>query len=126
MFDSGKVIAGLVLFGLFVTFPIWWQAVAGAHEPPDLAEPKGTSCVESAEFMRARHMDLLNEWRNQVVRNGMREYTASDGTEYHISLTLTCLDCHDDKEGFCDECHDYAGVQPLCWECHVVPEEVKR
>jgi hypothetical protein len=125
MFDSGKIIAGLVLFGVFVTFPIWWQAIAGKHEPPVLAEAKGTSCVESAEFMRAKHMDLLNQWRDAVVREGQREYTATDGTEHHISLTLTCLDCHDDKAGFCDECHNYAGVQPLCWDCHVDPAEVK-
>ncbi len=117
MFDSPKVIIGLVIFVVFVTFPLWWQNIMGSSELPEVAVPEG-KCVESGEFMRAKHMDLLNDWRNVVVRDGMRTYVSTDGTEYNMSLTLTCLDCHESQEKFCGECHDFAGVKPLCWECH--------
>jgi hypothetical protein len=56
------------------------------------------------------------------VRDGIHTYVASDGTEYEISLTDTCLSCHSDKEEFCDTCHEYAGISPNCWDCHNVPE----
>jgi hypothetical protein len=69
--------------------------------------------------MRADHMTLLNEWRDLVVRENQRTYTATDGTEYEMSLTKTCLDCHSNKEEFCDKCHTYADVSPYCWDCHV-------
>ena len=36
-----------------------------------------------------------------------------------------CVKCHSNKERFCDRCHDYAGVKPTCWNCHIVPGEVK-
>jgi len=124
MYDQGKVIVGIAVFVGFVTFPIWWQAF-GDNEPPQLAEPTGDSCIESVEFMRASHMDTLNDWRNGVVRKGLREYVNSEGKAYEMSLTNTCLDCHSDKVGFCDECHDYAGVHPTCWECHIDPQEVQ-
>lgn len=124
MYDQAKVIAGIVVFVGFVTLPIWWQAF-GKNEPPQLAEPTGDQCIESAEHMRASHMDMVNTWRTSVVRKGMRQYVATDGKAYEMSLTNTCLDCHSDKQGFCDECHDYAGVHPKCWQCHVDPEEVQ-
>jgi len=124
MYDTGKVVAGLFVFVVFVTMPIWWQAF-GKGEPPTLDTPKGDACIEEVEYMRASHMDLLNDWRNDVVRDGVRQYEASDGTVHEMSLTNTCLDCHESRTGFCTECHDYSGVRPLCWECHVDPEEVK-
>lgn len=123
MYDMGKVVAGIVVFVGFMTTPLWWQ-VLGNNEPLQLAEPTGEACVESAEYMRAKHMDLLADWRKSVVRKGLRQYVSTDGTPYEMSLTSTCLDCHADKVGFCDECHDYTGVDPGCWECHVDPEEV--
>ena len=79
-------------------------------------------CVESAEWMKANHMDLLIDWREEVVRDGARTYTASDGKEYTKSLTDSCLDCHSPKAEFCDRCHDYVGTSPNCWNCHIDPE----
>ena len=69
-------------------------------------------------------MQLLDVWRYQVVRVGKRLYTAEDGTEYRMSLQNTCLSCHSNKIDFCDRCHDYAGVTPDCWTCHLEPEEL--
>ena len=72
--------------------------------------------------MRASHMTLLAEWRDRVVRDGVRTYTGADGRVVRMSLSGTCLGtCHTDKTAFCDRCHDYAGVKPACWDCHVVP-----
>ena len=42
---------------------------------------------------------------------------------YDISLAGTCMKCHSNKAEFCDRCHDYAGVSPDCWSCHVAPQE---
>lgn len=95
----------------------------GGGTPPDLTEvleqarAKGT-CVESTEHMRNAHMDLLNDWRDTVVRDGQRFYER-DGEQVMMSLTRTCLDCHGSREEFCTKCHDYLGVTPHCWDCHL-------
>jgi len=102
--ENVKVYIGLAVFVVFVAMPVWWQ-VLGANEPPTLDEPKGDACVEGVEFMRAKHMDLLSEWRNEVVREGVRKYVSSTDIAFEMSLTGTCLDCHESKQGFCDECH---------------------
>jgi len=70
-------------------------------------------------------MDLLNQWRDDVVRKGERYYQAFDGTTHEMSLTRNCLGCHVNKDKFCDRCHDYLGVTPYCWDCHVNPKEAK-
>jgi [DsrC]-trisulfide reductase subunit J len=123
MYDGPKIITGLVIFVALATLPFWFTAASGkGGATPDPKAPEGKECVESKEFMKAQHMDLLNEWRDDVVRNGNREYTAQkDGKKYDMSLTRTCMDCHDNKEQFCDECHNYVGVTPYCWECHIAP-----
>ena len=80
------------------------------------------NCVLDTEYMRSSHMDLLNTWRDEYVREGLKMHKAPDGKEYIKSLTNTCLKCHQNKSEFCDRCHDYVGVSPYCWDCHVVPE----
>jgi len=32
------------------------------------------------------------------------------------------MKCHTDKAKFCDRCHNYVGVTPNCWDCHVEPK----
>ena len=61
-------------------------------------------------------------WRDEVVRVNQRTFEAPDGREWEKSLTRTCLACHAEKAEFCDKCHDYLGVQPYCWDCHVDPK----
>lgn len=125
MHDAGKIIIGLLIFLAIVTSPMWYHLVMGAEPtPPELILPTDyDKCVESTEYMRVQHMDLLNEWRDDVVRNGDREHVAQDGTVYEKSLSRTCMTCHDNKEQFCDRCHTYAAVTPYCWSCHVEPRE---
>jgi hypothetical protein len=69
--------------------------------------------------MKAKHMELLDQWRDAAVRRSERVYVATDGHHYEISLTGTCLRCHSDPAKFCDRCHAYAGVDVFCWDCHL-------
>lgn len=124
MSDVAKIIIGLVIFICLITGPVWYvlanRSAASGPELEIITEEE--NCVEPVPYMRANHMDLLNDWRQSVVREGDRSYTSSDGEKYDMSLTGTCLDCHSNKAEFCDRCHDYAGVKPDCWGCHIVPE----
>ncbi len=127
MHDAGKVIIGIIIFLVLVTFPIWF-AIAGGRtgEMPELAKPvHGDDCVLPSEEMKETHMFLLDDWRDEVVRDNDRWYTAFDGQIYEKSLTRTCLDCHASKADFCDRCHNYLEVSPYCWDCHINPEEIR-
>jgi len=122
--DIGKAVLGLVVFIVLVGFPIWYTATQGQSDyRPEIVKPEGeTECVENVEFMRTWHMNLLNDWRDSVVRDGVREYTSeTTGHHYDMSLQNTCMKCHYNKDTFCDRCHNYVGVAPKCWECHVEP-----
>ncbi len=122
MSDKGKIVAGLVVFLVLVTFPLWFALAARADTAmPELEYPsEATQCIEDAAYMRANHMDVLNRWRNALVRDGATEDTTSTGV-YFMSLTGTCMDCHDNRDTFCTTCHDYSSVNPKCWDCHVEP-----
>lgn len=131
MYDKGKVITGLALFLGVATFPFWINMGATDTMPkPILAEAlegkddngAPLQCVESADYMRANHMLLLNDWRDSVVRDNNRVYVNSMGKPFEKSLTKTCLACHTNKEQFCEACHKSVAVQPYCWSCHLVPE----
>ena len=126
MHDAGKIIAGLVVFLALVTLPMWYQVARGAGTaPPELEMARDSKqCVAPTEYMRALHMDLLNLWRDQAVRDGDRIYVGVGGKEYEKSLTGTCLGCHSSREAFCDRCHEYVGAEPYCWDCHGRPAEV--
>ena len=127
MYDAGKIIVGIVVFVVLATSPLWFNALtAETPEAPELQLPTNgsTACVESTEYMRAEHMDLLNQWRDTVVRDNQRTYVSElTGKEYEMSLQKTCMNCHSNKAEFCDACHNYAAVQPYCWSCHVEPAE---
>jgi len=124
MRDTGRIYLGLVVFLALITFPVWYNMVSGGEAgAPELTLPAGeTQCVADTAYMRTEHMQLLMNWRDEVVRDNDRIYTAPDGRVYYKSLTDTCLGCHEQKDQFCDKCHDYVSVAPYCWDCHVVPE----
>jgi hypothetical protein len=131
LYDLGKIIAGILIFLIAATFPLWYGKGA-AVKPPELsldtaaiAQLKEKLCVEPTPYMKANHMKLLVAWRDSAVREGNRTYKASDGKVYAVSLTGTCLSCHSNKSKFCDRCHDYAGAKPNCFSCHINPEEVR-
>ncbi len=125
MYNKGTIIPGLIVFVLFVTFPIWFSMFTTAGELPKPELPPGGEkhCVASAEYMRANHMQLLNEWRDNVLRDADREILEIDGVKYPKGLQMACMKCHSQKEKFCDSCHTYAAVDPYCWDCHLTPNE---
>jgi hypothetical protein len=122
MRDRPIILAGLLVFvGLF-SFPMWHaRAKAPSPTAPDLKLPaKEKQCVAPTGYMRDSHMQLLIDWREEVVRHNQRQFTAFNGKVYDKSLTRTCVaQCHTNKAEFCDRCHTYAGVSgPYCWDCH--------
>lgn len=122
MYNGKYIIPGIIIFvGLF-TIPFWSNVLSPKYDPPKLALPAGEKeCIESAEFMRAEHMSLLNTWRDEALRDGKRLYVASNGKEWVISLQNTCMSCHANKADFCDKCHTANSVSPYCWDCHIAP-----
>ncbi len=159
MYDGWKIVLGLIIgLGLFLS-PLVYNLGGETKAPePELtakAKKEGV-CVAPKPYMTAWHMQLLDTWRQEVVRDGDRFYnsnpdlwwnysldntmverwrrltTASDtskvgqpGKIYYKSLQLTCMECHANKAKFCDECHNYMGVTPYCWDCHIEPKENK-
>lgn len=126
MYDAGKVIVGILIFLALVTFPIWYNVASGegseAPDPKIVTSEK--ACVAETEYMKTSHMDILNEWRDQVVRTGNRAYHSETlGRPVEASLSNTCMSCHSNKSQFCDECHNYLKVDPYCWDCHIEPKE---
>lgn len=160
MNDKPRIIAGLVVFIALALFPVWYGlgGMASGYptdkddlelDLPDRADQvlfatdADYHCIEDLEFMRANHMDTLNNWRNAVVRDGQKLYTSQAyGVPYEMSLTHTCMRCHKSRQAFCAKCHEYAGVKSfgrldpsmapppgqaepqeeygvMCWNCHL-------
>lgn len=122
MYDKGNVIAGIVIFAVLVSFPFWYNLGKAAPAPELVltdAAKAAKECVMSKEEMKAGHMQLLDMWREKVVRESDRIYVNEKGKPYVMSLSNTCLDCHSNKAEFCDRCHNYSSVAPYCWDCHI-------
>jgi [DsrC]-trisulfide reductase subunit J len=122
MKDKKLIITGMIIFFIIVTFPFWYNRGKAAPQPDLILTAKAKAakvCVRSTEYMKSEHMQLLDVWRDSVVRRGERIYVSPAGEEYAMSLTNTCLDCHSNKADFCDRCHNYASVRPYCWDCHI-------
>ena len=122
MKDKNKILAGLAIFIVVVTLPFWFN-LGKAAPAPELeltAKAKAAkTCVMATDYMKAEHMQLLDVWRHNVVRGAERMFVNPEGKLFNMSLSNTCLDCHSNKEKFCDRCHDYASVRPYCWDCHI-------
>jgi hypothetical protein len=135
MYNADKIIPGLIIFLGLITFPLWYNMGKAAPPPeikidtPAIQQMAVKQCILPKAEMRTGHMQMLNDWRTDVVRNGLRVYVAADGKEYNMSLQNECMKCHSNKSQFCDQCHVYAGLQlgsvPYCWTCHIAPKEAK-
>ena len=131
LYNGVKIIVGIVVFVILITFPLWYGKGKASQQPAlsldttAIAQLKDKRCVEDTAFMRANHMKLLVNWREGVVREENRLYTAKNGKVYEMSLSGTCLKCHSNKQQFCDRCHNYVGAKPNCFSCHIIPGEVK-
>ncbi len=124
MYDAGKIVPAVLIGLALLTVPAWYSVANGqaVNRPQPVVANPDKQCVEPVEYMKANHMTLLvDNWRETVVRTGVRTYVASDGKEWNISLEGTCLDCHSNKAEFCDRCHTQVGAEPNCWNCHNEP-----
>jgi len=107
------------------------SATAAVASAPVKAAPAkvtpidSTKCIAPAEYMRAHHMQILDKWRFDSVRNGNRTFATPDGRHFDKSLN-TCLGCHAQNPMFCFMCHQYANVKPTCWNCHLSPMETQK
>ena len=131
MNDKKFIIAGLIIFFAAALTPFWFNFGKAAPAPePELSKRAEAAkyCVLSKAEMKSGHMQILDVWRDTVVREGKRVYTSSSGRVYNMSLSSgeeSCLGCHSNKAEFCDMCHNYASVEPYCWDCHIDPKEKK-
>ncbi len=126
MNDRYVIYTGLIIFIAMVTLPFWYnlgEAVAVPEVKLSAKALAAGTCVRSTDYMKTQHMQLLDDWRNSVVREGKRIYENPEGKAFKMSLTDTCLDCHSEKAEFCDRCHTYVSVAPKCWNCHNDPKE---
>jgi hypothetical protein len=109
-----------ILAGLVLLFPVKGSAetpLPVIHEP----EGEGVECVEPEDVMRRSHMKFILHQRDETMHEGIRT------SKYSLA---ECIDCHvqpdengliasiDDKEHFCNACHQYAAVTIDCFECH--------
>lgn len=123
MYDGGKIIPGLIIFVGLMLFAILNNA-GKKPEAPKLEKPVGyKECVKPLKYMQESHMELLNQWRDEALREGKREQVEAGGALYDKSLQRGCMHCHTSKKKFCDRCHVFASVYPYCWDCHVPPQE---
>ncbi|WP_022853601.1 sulfate reduction electron transfer complex DsrMKJOP subunit DsrJ [Thermodesulfatator atlanticus] len=123
MHDAGKVIAGIIVFVVFVTLPFWYNLGKAAPRVEVELPKQYKECVEPKEWMIREHMQLLNKWRDAVVREGKKYYVNSKGERYQMLFQKGCLKCHDNRQKFCDRCHNFVEAKPYCWNCHISPEE---
>jgi len=129
MYDKGKVIVGLVVFLGFASFPFYNNIGKKSAVPePNLKTPVINQmfvkkCIEPKEAMRGEHMQILDTWRDEAIREGQRQKLVISGVEFEKSLQNGCLYCHSNKKKFCDTCHNYLAVKPYCWDCHFDPKE---
>ena len=73
MNSKAAVLVALAIGLIVLTLPFWVALAARPDSPPELAKPvvdedgnAVTVCVE--KHMAARHMDILERWRKEVVR----------------------------------------------------------
>lgn len=122
MYNAKYVILGIIVFAVLFTTP-FWIGKGEQYKRPDVVLPKTEKeCVEPVAFMRAEHMQLLNTWRDEALRNDNRVYVSSTGKKWEISLQNTCMKCHTNAVDFCDKCHISNSVYPYCWSCHIAPK----
>ena len=72
---------------------------------------KYKNCVKETDYMRYHHWELLRQTREQVVRYGIRGEIALD----------KCRECHENREGFCNQCHNAVSLTLDCFQCHYYP-----
>lgn len=115
---KARAVIAIVVFLVILTSPFLVNIASGGlfqeNAKPDLTYPQaGVRMEDEPDPMRKKHMKLLKEERDQVVRHGERT------AKYKLE---NCFICHDKREEFCDRCHEFVGVKPGCFDnaggCH--------
>jgi len=111
-----QVIAVIILL-MIILFPFGYSVYCHAFSKtspqiPKRPDKKYDQCVKDTVYMRYHHMDLLNDLRDQAVREG----------KYADIGIRTCKECHTSREQFCNKCHDAVNLSPDCFGCHYYPE----
>ncbi len=76
MYNADKIIPGLVIFVAVLTLPFWYQSWEARRTAPTQDRHPGHPADggQAMHFAQGRdalrHMQMLNDWRTQVVRNG--------------------------------------------------------
>jgi hypothetical protein len=106
----------IVILAPFV-YSLVRPVVARGSAPGDvfIELPDEGECVRETEYMRFRHMDLLKETREDVIRRGVRGEITLSG----------CRNCHTYRGQFCNKCHDAVTLSVDCFGCHYYPESVE-
>ncbi len=117
------VIGRVTLCGLCALLPAAPGWGADRVPKPVITIEQPGRCVEETALMRRDHADLLKGQREATVRAGIR--TAKHSLK-------ECVSCHASKKtgsvlganGFCQSCHEYAGVSIDCFDCHAAKRSV--
>jgi hypothetical protein len=78
----------------------------------EMPDSQYQECVRETTYMRFHHMDLLKQTREEFIRDGIRGEVTLSG----------CRDCHENRDRFCNQCHDAASLTLDCFGCHYYPE----
>ena len=108
------------IFAVVILLPVGLSLVGfNAPRDPEMPEvflekvdPKWENCIRDTDEMRFRHMEILKEIRDKVIRHGIRDEVTLAG----------CGECHVNRARFCDRCHAAASVTLDCFGCHYYPE----
>lgn len=119
MIYGKKIYLGILVFVLLIVTPFLANIGKANAAPAQLNSPEITAfatkqSVETADFMKAYHMQLFNQWREEDVRQGNGVYVNDAGQKLQISLEQQ----FPNQQQFCDTCHNYVGVNVYCWDCH--------
>ena len=127
MYNAGKIIIGLIIFLGSDHCSRSGTTSGRAATPPKLeVGTQEKQCVESTPYMKSSHMQLLDTWRDEVVRNGKRVYINSTGKTFDMSLQNTCTKCHAKKDAILRSMPHLRGRSPKCWDCHIAPDRARR
>src|SRR5512143_4142814 len=114
LYDVSKTSNRILVFAAIAAFPVYYNiGRVNAKPEPKVDTPAiqewekqygKKECVESKEFMRTEHMQLINLWRDSVVRDMNRQYiSTSNHKKFNMSLQNGCMQCHSNKKKFSDE-----------------------
>ena len=114
MYNAKAVILGILVFAVLFSTPFWanFGGTKDYKRPAIVLPQNEKECVEPVEFMRAEHMYLLNEWRDQALRYENRTYVSSTGKKWTISLQNTSLNTNSKNEENCNNSHETNNHHP--------------